>query len=270
MKLFKKNNKLFNLFLSLIVVFLLFLIFFFTNRFLFFFREDFVSSDDKEIPANIFLIWLGSPIPELVQENFNLIKEKNKNFNCLIYNDEMAEKFLKENFDENVCSAFTTLVPQAYKADLLRYCLLYKYGGIYIDTKMSPVNGFTFDELLDKEYFAKDIETSGNGVYNAVLVCKKNNNVMKMAIDKIIENIKNDFYGNSSLLPTGPLLLKSFFKENEIRDFDLKLTDSYSSNNAFVAKKNKNILKVDMNIYSKRNNKKHYTELWYSKQIYKK
>ena len=46
-----------------------------------------------------------------------------------IYNDIECRKFIKENFDLRVLKAYDKLIPGAFKADLWRYCILYKKGG---------------------------------------------------------------------------------------------------------------------------------------------
>ena len=50
--------------------------------------------------------------------------------------------FIKNNYPVDVLEAFNKLIPGAYKADLWRYCVLYKLGGIYLDIKYSCVNNF--------------------------------------------------------------------------------------------------------------------------------
>lgn len=44
------------------------------------------------------------------------------------------EIFIKNNFDGDIYKAFIKLSHPVMKADLWRYCIIYKYGGIYADT----------------------------------------------------------------------------------------------------------------------------------------
>jgi mannosyltransferase OCH1-like enzyme len=50
-----------------------------------------------------------------------------------LYSGEEIEEIIKFNFDNNVYKSYQKLKPYAYKSDLARYCLLYLYGGLYID-----------------------------------------------------------------------------------------------------------------------------------------
>ncbi len=50
----------------------------------------------------------------------------------LLCRDEIRA-FIKDKFDAGVLTAYDTLQPYAYKADLARLCYLYEFGGLYID-----------------------------------------------------------------------------------------------------------------------------------------
>ena len=73
-----------------------------------------------------------SKIPDSVYEN---IKKYAPEYTHKVYDDNDCIQFLKEHYDENVLRTFTTLNRGPHKADLIRYCLLYTYGGIYLDIK---------------------------------------------------------------------------------------------------------------------------------------
>jgi mannosyltransferase OCH1-like enzyme len=78
------------------------------------------------------------------------------------YDDELCDKFMKENFDERTYEAYCMLPLIVMKTDLWRYCVVYKCGGIYADTDtvlkvypdflmndkalltLAPENGYTF------------------------------------------------------------------------------------------------------------------------------
>lgn len=119
--------------------------------------------------------------------------------------------------------AYKKNIPGAYKADLMRYCILYTNGGIYLDSKMKPINGFELNNVIDKEYFVRDFKESGQGVCNGFMVCKPRNERLLNAINRIAKNVKDRYYGYSSLEPTGPLLLKNFFTEDEIKTLNLNI-----------------------------------------------
>ena len=167
------------------------------------------------IPKNAFTCWHTKNLPPKMMENYNKMKEENPEFNHHLYDEEDCRKFISENFDKEVLDAYNSLIPCSYKSDLWRFCVLYKYGGIYFDIKYRTVNGFKLMALTEKEYFVKDTPTSFNGIYNALIVTLPGNKIMLNCINKIVSNVKNKYYGNNCLEPTGPVLLGSFFLQEE-------------------------------------------------------
>ena len=178
------------------------------------------------IPLNIFQTWHTKDLPPIILEAANSINITNPEFTYHLYDDADCLDFITTYFDKSVVDAYNTLLPAAYKADLWRYCVLYIHGGIYLDIKYYPVNGFKFLKLTDQEYFAKDIEPSGGGIYNAILITKPNNTILLNCIHKIVENVKNKFYGSHCLEPTGPLLLKQCCPPEVMNNNLLKLSDN--------------------------------------------
>ena len=199
------------------------------------------------------------------------IRRFNPRFNYHLYDDNECREFIKNNFDNEVLNAYDSLIPGAYKADLWRYCILYKKGGIYLDIKYVPTNGFRFVNLLESEHFVRDF--GGGGVYNALLVCKAGNEILLKCINQIVQNVKDKFYGNSCLDPTGPNLLGKFFSDHEKNSFDLKHNLVGSNDyDKFILFNNHPVLKCYNGYFSERQkyaSKQHYGQLWYNRQIYR-
>jgi mannosyltransferase OCH1-like enzyme len=56
-------------------------------------------------------------------------------YSLQLYDDDDVIKFLKTYFHPSVVNAFKQTRAGAHKADLFRYCVLYVYGGVYMDVK---------------------------------------------------------------------------------------------------------------------------------------
>jgi hypothetical protein len=52
-----------------------------------------------------------------------------------LFHDEDCRSFIEREYPPDVLMAYDRLIPTAFKADLWRYCVLYKYGGAYLDVK---------------------------------------------------------------------------------------------------------------------------------------
>jgi mannosyltransferase OCH1-like enzyme len=233
------------------------------------------------IPLKIYQTWYTKELSEMLQNTVNILKEQNPEFEFYLYDDNDCREFIKNNFDICVLNAFDQLIPGAYKADLFRYCILFIQGGIYLDIKYYGINGFKFISLTDKEYIVQDITSSGSGIYNALMICKAGNKMLQKAIDKIVEHVSIRFYGNSTLEPTGPLLLKKIIEDNKDIEIDNEIqfihkevfnSEDYNIYNYYIYNlKNKcSILTYNPKYreLQKELQKKRYYLLWEERNIY--
>jgi mannosyltransferase OCH1-like enzyme len=236
--------------------------------FLFFTTKESMVSSSPVIPLNLFQTWTTHELPPKMKECVTTLQQNNPEFHYTLMDDDECEEFIEDNFPEEVAMAYRQLIPGAYKADLWRYCVLYIFGGIYLDIKYCTVPGFKLTSLTDKEYFVKDRkqENDEHCIYNAFMICKPGNIKLKQCIDAIVENCKTKYYGTSSLAPTGPILLGRFFTEEEI-------------NNIVMFHRTDRIVYGDQPILQafdeyrseqkKTSTKKHYGILWNEKAIYR-
>jgi len=221
------------------------------------------------IPLNIYQTWNTKDLPPKILEATNSIKTNNSEFVYHLYDNADCLDFITQHFDKSVVDAYNALVPIAYKADLWRYCILYINGGIYLDIKFYPINGFKLLELTTQEHFAKDIEKSGEGILNGLLITKPKNPILLQAILQIVENVKNNYYGTNPLEPTGPLLLKRFFTTDDINNLPLRMHDNgiqiIFNDKPILEFDHKNYLSIKYTYYNYASN---YITLWHIKQIY--
>ena len=222
------------------------------------------------IPLNIYQTWHTKELPTQMKKTVDYIRKNNPVFNYNLFDDDDCRNFIKDNFDKEILNTFDSLVPGAYKADLWRYCILYKNGGIYLDIKYHPLNEFKFINLTEKEHWVLDRDKIG--VYNALIVSKPNNSILLKAINTIVKNVKNEYYGNSSLEPTGPLMLSNFFTQHEKNNFDMYHEVYLSIQNRLIFYNGYIIFKsYDGYLNEHNNNKKvsYYDVLWKNRNIYK-
>ena len=221
------------------------------------------------IPLNIFQTWHTLELPNDMKNNIEKIKLLNPEFKYYIYDDEMCREFIKNNFDNNVRYAFDKIKPGAFKADLWRYCILYKYGGIYLDIKYNCINNFKLIYLTDQEYYVKDIDYSNEktGIYNALLISSPNNQILLNCINDIVYNCMNNNIGKNPLEFSGPDLMAKYFEQSDIIKFNLKL---YKDGKTILYNKVP-VLQV-YNNYRKEQKKyqknTYYSILWKNKNIF--
>ena len=58
-----------------------------------------------------------------------------------LFHDAACREFIEREYPPDVLMAYDRLIPTAFKADVWRYCVLYKYGGVYLDAKLGWQEG---------------------------------------------------------------------------------------------------------------------------------
>lgn len=220
----------------------------------------------------------------------NDIERQNPGWKVKFYNDKDCLNFLKNDFQndkpifkKNVIIGYNKLIPGAYKADLWRLCILYEYGGVYIDASseiLEPIESF-----LD---INKDFSIVKGGkdftLQTAFMSSVKNHSFLKEYISQILKNIKYNIYGTSPLWPTGPRCAWEVAKKgNHLKNMSISLAAIHSEEmRGKLSFENPEVYYVCLKLgkkvirqYSKNHGdciksskKNHYHYLWKKKKIY--
>ena len=230
-----------------------------------------IENPKSTIPLNIFQTWhTKKNIPLNMYAAINEVKTTNPEFKHFLFDDNDCRKFIKTHFRKEVLNAYDSLIPGAYKADLWRYCVLFIAGGIYIDIKYKMTNNFKLINLINNEHFVLDADK--RGLYNAFMICRPGNKSLFKAINMIVQNVKDKFYGSSYLEPTGPKLLVKIIPINDSCVDMTHLELKQNNNNKVIMFKNIIILNSyygHINDRLKYSKTSHYSTLWKKKEIYK-
>ncbi len=100
-------------------------------------------------------IWFGNaPIPEAYEAYWNAWQRQ--------YPDSKFITWTDENIDELHMSkpALERLSSHVCRADLARYEILYKFGGIYLDCDIMPYNHFSLDEVTRQLTVCNETEST--------------------------------------------------------------------------------------------------------------
>jgi len=227
------------------------------------------NSYNSIIPLHLYTCWHTKDLPPLMKANYDFLVESNPKITFHLYDDNDCIEFIKNNFEQDVLYAYKSLIPSSYKSDLWRYCVLYINGGIYMDIKYRCVNGFKFLDLTDKEYFVRDYNI--NDTYTALIVTLPGNEILHKCIRQIVENVKNKYYGNGCLDPTGPGLLGKYFTREEKNSMEMYHSLIESINKYYIVKDDRIILRIYdgyRDEQSKFQKLKHYSQLWNDRNIY--
>lgn len=92
----------------------------------------------------------------------------------VVLDDAACARFLARHYAPEIGAKFASIRGGAHKADLLRYCLLYVHGGVYLDIKTEltrPIDAL-FDDARASLYVVSDPDLFwhiGKAMYNGVL-----------------------------------------------------------------------------------------------------
>lgn len=148
------------------------------------------------IPKNIFQTWKTKKISSELKKITNTWKINNSSYEYYFYDDRECEFFIKDNFDKDVFYAYKKIIPGAFKADLWRVCMLYKFGGFYCDLDticLGSIDNF----VNEKTKFIAPVDlnnecSTGHNLFNSFIGSVKNSEVMKFCIERITHNAHNN------------------------------------------------------------------------------
>ena len=233
--------------------------------------------------SQIFLSDSDAELSPFLKHATGTVQGAFPNADYQLYNKETLRNFISENYGESVVSAYDCLKPYSYKADLGRFCLLNKLGGWYLDIGVRVVNPVEVGERIDFLAF-RDIQRfsfTSWACATTVLYSKPDNTALQFAIEMIINNCKNKYYGITPLCPTGPSLLGAALaanggETNFVYGDYLELTPTHEQKNRAFVLPDGTIMAWSKpsgggdltGIGAKGVN--NYNELWAAKQVYAK
>jgi hypothetical protein len=164
---------------------------------------------EREVPKTLHTLTLRGDVPFPL----NYTARMNPNWTTQTYDVARGRAYMELKCPEHA-EAYKRLKPVAFKADLLRYCILYSEGGVWMDDDillLKSLDALTANMRRD-HLFAFDRRVyklvGGPGqIWNAFMVAVPGSAVFKRAMVKISENVANEHHFYHSLYYTGPALL---------------------------------------------------------------
>lgn len=143
------------------------------------------------IPKVIYMCYKDLHTIEKYSKNW---KNINPDFEIKLYDNKMCEDFLRKEFSEFHCDLFKYIKDGPIKADFWRVCILYKYGGYYVDADVEPL--VPIKDFIDpKSNFIICTSLSFLTFLDPIFMATTaNNNYLKKCIDVYIQKYNNKSY----------------------------------------------------------------------------
>lgn len=183
------------------------------------------------IPRIIHQTFQSKNLPAEFQKNVDELKALNPEWEHRLYDDHDIRQFISDVYGTGILAYFNRINPRygAAKADLFRYLLLYKYGGVYLDIKSTFTKPIDHVLKPDDRYLLakwsnkpgakregwgmpKELDMIPGGEFQQWhIVASPGHQFLKAVIERVLTNI--DCYkpwlhgtgGNGVLRLTGPI-----------------------------------------------------------------
>lgn len=159
----------------------------------------------------IFQIYItddNSKISDKIYNRTKKLKDLYPDWEYELLDDTACRDFLKKYYEPNVLKAYEMLLINAFKADLVRYCLLYTFGGLYCDVGIYPeykVEGdrpiFTYNGPSYENNYTDTIDQG------FLYFPEPNEPFLLELINQSTTNILNKIRGTHPLDITGPTMV---------------------------------------------------------------
>jgi FkbM family methyltransferase len=208
--------------------------------------------NSSRIPRKIFQTWEVSSLGSSLNTLSTRIQERNTNYDYHLFDAEQRRLFIEKNFESNILDCYDRIIPGAFKADLWRYCVLYKLGGVYCDIDMLSFASFDYLIFDDIDFFAPidfPRKNRGNLLTNGMFGCEPGCEIVKNCIDIIVDHVQNETWHKNQtediiydyLNFAGPAVLGRAVN----RFLDRDENTSFGKNYGIIEHKNKRIKLIE-------------------------
>jgi mannosyltransferase OCH1-like enzyme len=177
------------------------------------------NTNVSKIPKILHLIWVGdSPTPDYLDIFLMKWKELMPNWNIRLWTNE---DITNQHFPEKILPIIYNCTKGAQKADIMRYFIIEKYGGVYVDTDMIPHRSL---DLLLTEFenanviLCHDIPLTWQYIINAFFAALPHHDIFKKACE-LCYHIKintEDIHLKSGPRLLGEAVSTTSFEKNEV------------------------------------------------------
>lgn len=149
---------------------------------------------------NTTTLWMTSATPLQVNHVSGFVLKWFDN-EGLIQSMRELDKDLQKVKVYGAFEAFQSLIPWAYKADIWRYAVLWRYGGVYMDHECKPTEDLSriVHTLTQNDSFHTCSDTGAIGgirkkLWQGFIIANKGEDAMLRALQIAIQNVKEKKY----------------------------------------------------------------------------
>jgi mannosyltransferase OCH1-like enzyme len=182
-----------------------------------------INNQDNKSSDTVFQVWIQSRyVSKKMLQSINTIKNIYKNYNYKLITENDFYSYLENDHEFPLLKeTYDKIKPYAFKADIIRYYLLYRFGGIYIDIDFIGISNF--NNLFNNYDIIFTIDLGDNILYNGFIAVKKHGHLFfKFVLEQIILEVNSNKVYTRDLEITGPILFtKCFYRFFNVNNFNI-------------------------------------------------
>lgn len=178
------------------------------------------------IPKKIHQVWindtfLGNPkrdVPDKWKKSIEMWKYHHPDWEYILWTDDMVLSYLSQ-YHPDIIEHYKNYEYLIQRADMIRYFILYDYGGVYCDLDMYPLKNIEDMIKCNLNHFVYSAN-SDNSIINGFMISPKYSPIMKKMQHKLLNPNKPFFcFGKhlNVMYTTGPAILNELLL-NDIKD----------------------------------------------------
>lgn len=169
-----------------------------------------VRGRKRRIPRIIHQVFIGGELTPELQRNVDRLKARNPGWEHRLYDDERAEKLIRDIYGDEMLAIYHKISPEylAARVDLLCNLIVYDAGGVYLDIKSTfeqPLDNVIRDDdsyILAQWHNARGEAKEGWGLHRDLahipggeymkhfIIAEPHHPYSAAIIQKIVENVK--------------------------------------------------------------------------------
>jgi len=205
---------------------------------------------------NIFFFW-DNETPEIYLNHINNIKNLFPNYNVHLIDDKWVINYYTSRNEQDFCNIYKKITLGAAKADIIRFLVIYEYGGLYLDIMNYPREELNIDDLFSKlENKSTYIAVSGTNIGFTLILSKPKTLLIEKLYDLAKNNLINHYKKESNseahinynlVQLTGPLLFHDVVVNKQFYswDFYLNCREDSPQNQQYFKKWNCDLIDVE-------------------------
>jgi mannosyltransferase OCH1-like enzyme len=143
-------------------------------------------------------------LPPVLKENIAAMRSLHPSLEYRMFHEAEVIELIETHFDRSVLDAYLQLRPLAFRADIARYCILFHYGGLYVDLSYFLVHAIPLTKR--PVVFRGNLISAPWDTSNAIIYAPPRHGAIKCALALACANVRRRYYGATALCPTGPAL----------------------------------------------------------------